>query len=526
MLGSIKRHISLRNSTKMLLSINYGNFTFDSSNGYPTPKVTIDKKNNRTSSEQYLSSTQTVSLEGIIYLYKLGSHYSPSTVSVSSSSGLLQKAIDLKNILLSQKEPSLCTIKAGDQPFVSGSGYISSINFDTNQDRAVNKIDYTIEIELFDSISSGLLNSKPLNLRSVQESVDIETNWDESYMESGVIYPTYKISRKLSASANKMNRVAGSQVSSLSEAAEWINSRQSYFTGLVPDTGSLYDYNRSIDIDEGRGSINFSDDFIYKSGQPWIDTYTVSTSMNEDLSKEIKINGTIKGLHKIHNLNYVTGSISTSGRGAGILSPLLSGGINSGNMKYTNALSGYLSLTGMMFYRASGYNSPDKQPISDLPPGIKINSFLNKIPISITEGFNPANGTIEYTYVFNNRSSGSIISGALSEVVNVTDNGPLPRISNIPVLGRRLGPVVYFYISSSGMGERTATYEGVFKPPTGFRKFKVDNNILNSISAYISGFAPKTPYTGLVTSDTNSINMNENRIRRSVTWQYTKCADG
>lgn len=506
----------------MLLTVAYGNFIFDSSNGYPTPRVTIDIKNNRTSSEQYLSSTQTLSLEGIIYLHKLGGHYSSSSSSAPSS-GLLKKAIDLKNILLSQKEPSLCTIKAGTQPFVSGSGYISAINFDTNQDRAVNKIDYTIEIELFDTISSGSINSRPWSLRSVQESVDIETNWDELYIESGVSYPTYRISRKLSASANRTNRPGFD--SSLSEAVGWINSRQPHITGLIPNTGSLYNYNRSIDIDESRGSINFSDDFIYKTGQPWIDTYTVSTSMNEDLTKEIKINGMIKGLHKINDFNYVTGNLSTVSRGAGIISPLLSGMINSGNMKYTNALSGYLSLTGLMFSRAMEYNGSNTNPIPNLP-GVTPNTFLNNVPISIAEGFNPTNGTIEYTYVFNNRSSGSIISGALSEMVNVTDNGPLPRISNIPVLGRRLGPVVYFYISSSGMGERTATYEGVFKPPTGLRKFKVDNSILNSISAYISGFAPQSPYTGLVTSDTNNINMNENRIRKSVTWQYTKCANG
>lgn len=519
MLGSIKKHIFLKDSIKMLLSINYGNFNFDSAKGYPTPKVTIDKNNNRTSAQQYLSSNQTINLEGIIYLHKLGTHYGISS-SAASSSGLLKKAIDLKNMLLSQTEPALCVIKAGDKPFVSGSGYISSINFDTNQDRAVNKIDYTIEIELFDGISSGSLNSKPRNLRSVQESVEIETNWDELYIETGIVYPTYKISRRLSASANKTMPNG-----SLSEAVEWINSRQSHLTGLMPDTGSLYDYNRSIDIDESRGSINFSDDFIYKNGQPWIDTYTVSTSMSEDFTKEIKINGTIKGLHKINNLNYVTGNLSAAASGSSILAPLLSGIVHSGNMKYTNALSGYLSLTGLMFTRAMEYNGTQTNPIPNIP-GITPNTFLNSIPISITEGFNPTNGTIEYTYVFNNRSSGSIISGALSEVINVTDNGPLPRISNIPVLGRRLGPVVYFYISSSGMGERTATYEGVFKAPTGLRKFKVDNNILNSISAYISGFAPKAPYTGLVTSDTNSINMNENRIRKSVTWQYTKCSDG
>jgi hypothetical protein len=80
-------------------------------------------------------------------------------------------------------------------------------------------------------------------------------------------------------------------------------------------------------------------------------------------------------------------------------------------------------------------------------------------------------------------------------------------------------------VSSSGAGERTVSYEGVFKSPTGFLRFKVDNQTLSSINTYLMNFAPTAPYTGLITANTQSINIGENRIRKSITWQYTKCAN-
>lgn len=520
----------------MLLSIKYGDFEFSSVSGYPVPKVTIDKTNNRTSAQQYLASTQTINLEGIIYTHKMGQQYSSSFTSNSSSSGLLSKAVNFKKQLLLQgsPEPRLLLITAGSLPVVSGSGYIDTISFDTSQNRATDKIDYSISIELLDS-QTGINtanNNSIYNVSSVQDSIEIQTNLDQLYttdIAGSIFYPTYTISRTLSAVGNR--GISGSLI----EAAKWINDRQKYYplTGTV-STGEfpLYNHIRSMDINESAGSINIRDTFLSKSGNPWIDTYSVTTSVSEDLTREIKINGTIQGLHKLNNLDNITGSLSLSlASGQNLILPLLSGEIDANNMKYTNAVSGYQSITGLMYSRASGYNNQARNLIPNLStftsnfPALQ-NDLIHPIPLSIVEGLNPTNGTIEYTYLFNTRSSGSIISGALSETFNITDNGPIPRISNIPVLGRRLGPVVYFYTASSGAGERTVTYEGVFKSPSGLKKFHIDNNIVNSIESYLLRFAPQLPFTGLITGNSNNINLNENRIRKSITWQYTKCSNG
>ena len=515
----------------MNISVTYGTFQFLSSSGYPVPKVTIGSDSLRTSSTQYLGSTTTIALEGIIYTHKMTdqTNASSSFPKDDSVSGLLTRANDFKKNLLKQPEPALLKILAGTNIVVSGSGIIDGINFDTQNNRAIDKIDYTINITLYNNQTGNYTADSGIiyNVKSVQDSVDIESDFNQTYLYNNILYPTYNITRTLSAVGNRSN--SGSIV----EATRWINDRQRLypFTGIVP-TGSfkLYNHSRTLDIDEAQGSVNIRDTFLSKPfGDPWIDTYSISTSISDDFTKEIKINGGIQGLCPVTGLDSVTGLLPTSSpSGQNFLSPLFSG--TSGIMKYNQAISGYLSITGLMFIRATGYQDNAKNLIYDSDARFNTsfpqyrNAPIHPIPISITEGFSPTNGTIDYSYTFNSRPL-ALIPGALSETFSITDNGPTPRVATIPVLGRRLGPLVYSYVSSSGAGERTVSYEGVFKSPTGFAKFTVDKVSLTGIDNYLMNFAPTAPYTGLITANSQSINIGENRIRKSITWQYTKCAN-
>jgi hypothetical protein len=523
----------------MEIFIQYGNFKFISESGYPVPKATIAINNKRTASEIYIGSTKTINLDGIIYRGLMKKQYgSTPSSSDSSSSGLLDQAIKFKNFLLNQpgKEPRVFTITANSIPIVSGSGYINSINFDTSDNRAVNSIKYTVGIELYDT-QTGINTANSgikYNVSSVNDSYEIETKWDKMYSATGdfrptaMFLPTFNISRTLSA--NGLRGVSGA----LNEAIRWVNDRQQYFpfTGIFPTAVfPLFNHNRSLDINESAGTVNIKDTFLCKtSGDPWIDTCNISTSVSENFNRDIKIQGKIEGLHKFNNLQSLTGNLVLKPSGEQLLFPLLSGSLDSDNTKYTNALSGYLSITGSIFNRALIYDSACKNLVYNTTT-ISTNfpnynqKALNPIPMSVTEGLSPIRGEIEYSYTYNSRPQ-AIITGALAETINLNDNGPSQRILNTNVMGRRLGPVVYFYTYQSGVGERTVSYEGVFQGQTAFKKFKVDSNILRAIESYILQFKPSSPFTGLITSNTTSLNMSENRIRRSITWQYTKCADG
>lgn len=525
----------------MLLTVKYGDFEFMSASGYPTPKISVDINNQRTPSSQYLGSIETINLNGVIYTHTMGKQYSTTFQQDSSSTSLLAKAIKLKELLLNQKtpEPRIFAVYAGNRSIVSGSGFITSINFDTSDNRATDKIDYSISIDIYRPQQTGISNSttgknKSRFLTSVGDSIEIETNSTELYATnhtsalSGAFFPTYTISRTISAVGYR-----GGTSGSLREAADWINDRQVNFpfTGII-STGyfPLYNHNRSLDIDESNGSITIRDSFLSKTeqkNQPWIDTYSISTSLSEDFTREIKINGNIKGLEPVTDLKKILGPIQLGPSGQSSIIPVSHISQSDINMKYRAALSGYSQITGLMYARALVYSDNSKKLI----PPINFTNFdsfvdtpLHIIPLSITEGIDPVNGTIDYSYTFNTRPS-AIIPGAISETFSITDTGPIPRISNMPIIGRRLGPAVYFYTNSHSMGEKTVTYEGVFKAQTGYKNFTINSSILNNIQNYILNFKPISPFTGFITSNTNNINLSENRIRQSITWQYTKCSN-
>lgn len=528
----------------MEISIQYGNFKFLSENGFPVPKATISINNRRTSSEKYLGSTKTINLDGIIYRKLMKKQYndSPAAQVDQSSSGLLNQAINFKKSLLTQpgKEPRLFTILANNTPLVSGSGYITSINFDTSDKYAINSIKYNIGIELYDTQTGNYSTADdkpayPYNVSSVSDSYEIETKWDNIYSSnsnfsaSASFYPTFTISRTLSAAG--LRSISGS----LYEAARWINDRQLYFpfTGVFPTAVfPLYNHNRTLDINETAGSINIRDSFLCKTQSiesPWIDTCSISTAISDNFNREIKIQGKIQGLYKFDNLIALTGNLMLKPSGEGLLFPLLSGSLRNDNTKYTNAVSGYASITGSMFNRALLYDSAaqtliyDNNSISSNFPNYK-KKPLHPVPMSVTEGLSPIRGEIEYSYTYNSRPQ-PIITGSLAETINLSDSSPSQRIASTSVLGRRLGPVVYFYTNQSGVGERTISYEGVFQGQTAFKKFIVDSRILKAIEDYMLNFKPSSPYTGFITANTTNLNMSENRIRRSITWQYTKCSD-
>lgn len=531
----------------------YGKFEFLSESGYPVPRMTFDIINRRTQSEQYIGSDQSINLEGKIYLRNMYTQYTNPTAFREdlTSSGLLLAAIDFKKkLLLDNIEPNhdvqifTVTVDNSPIPLVSGSGYIEGINFDTSRTKAVNAIDYSINIVLMASLTgSGITadSGKVYNVMNIQDSIDIQPNWDTLYTTADILdfgavfYPTYSITRRLSADG-----IRNTNSGALNEAVRWINDRQKAypFTGII-DTGvfSLYNFSRKMDIDEINGAISIEDFFLAKTQEkdsPWLETCNISTKINENFHREITLNGEIQGLTVVTGALYlaaVTGMLPSSSSGQKLIFATNSGLDSITNMKYLSALTGYHTITGLMFDRVSKYNVLSQ---SLIPTGennqFKINfpnynkSSLNNIPISITETLDPINGKIGYSYTFNDRPT-SLISGAISEILTINDGSPTPRHTEIPVIGRRLGPLVYFYTSSSGAGTRSVTYEGVFNSQTGFKQFKIDTTIIRSIDNLIQNYKPVAPYSGYETSNTESINLNENRVRKSISWTYTKCGN-
>lgn len=497
--------------------IKFGNYEFVPERGFPIPKLTTSITKNRTSSQQYINSKQIIELDGII----VG----------SGVNDLLNKAISLKNaIVLTDPQNFIFGLSENSTLYntISGTGYVTDLRFDTNKNHATNSIEYQISID-FDATTTGSPVNVPLNIyhvENIEDNISISVS-SENYMINYIMYPLYDITRTISARGNRYFSNSGAIV----EALRWINDRRSFFplTGIIP-TGKfpLFNHTRSLDINELDGTINITDRFVSKPlipDQPWINKYSISTQVREDFSEQIAIKGSILGLAPATGLSILEAPLSYSVHQSGIniVSPIGVPNIVSSGTKYNSAMSGYRNITGIFYSMITGhYNLVSSLntdysfpfPSWNKPP-------INPTPINFSESFNPYKGEITYDFTFDNRPK-SYISGAISESLTVNDSDPIPRTNSIPVLGRKLGPVVYFYSASSGLGNRSVSYEGVFAPPTGFNTIKIDMQLLNSIDNLVNSLAPSDPYDGYVTADSQKINIGENRIIRSKTWSYTK----
>ena len=123
--------------------IKFGNYQFVPDSGFPIPKLTTSIAKNRTSSQQYISSKQTIELDGII----VG----------SGVNDLLNKASVLKNgIVLSNPESFVFGLLENSTQYaaISGTGYVTDLSFDTNKNHATSTIEYRISID-FDATTTG-----------------------------------------------------------------------------------------------------------------------------------------------------------------------------------------------------------------------------------------------------------------------------------------------------------------------------------------------------------------------------------
>lgn len=514
--------------------ITYGSFKFIGASGFPTPNVNMSIGIERTSSEGYLGTSTTISLDGVI---ASGTGYNPMANFILAStlhSGLLKQTNPSYLVIVSKQDGG-----TGSYTIFSGLAAVESISFDTDSDPSLNKIPYDVSFKSIESRTppqSGLseISEKTFFVQSVQDSYDIAPNLDQLYpltsgdiALTGKLYPTYTITRNMSAQGKNTPRGA------LYEAAKWVNYRAmevTSLTGIVPTAIFIpYNFERDIDINSTEGSVKVRDRFLAKpSGSPWIEKCTVSTTVDDTYQRTVNIKGSIEGLEEFTWLN-VTGNIfpTATGTSAEFIRPIYSGIIDP-NSKYINAVSGYKQITGIMLTRATIFDTYTKEAVptdtnnqQSFPNYRKTD--LNPIPLSITEGLNPSRGTIDYSYSFNTRPL-ALMSGALTESFKIDDNGPALNYTPISIIGRRLGPLMYFP-GSKKAGSRTVTYEGTFNSPTGLKRIREDTDLMKSIDNLLDAFKPESPYTGLLSTNNRTINFSESRILHTKTWQYTKCAD-
>lgn len=528
--------------------------------GFPTPQVSLSLETDRDGAGKALSSKYVINLEGQLY-------------SASGSGGFLQLAGYESGLRTAfSGDGGLFSFGCGTTTVFSGYAKVNRYSAEKSPNYWTTTINYSIDLEVEVTGVSNLFN-----VSSVQDEWNIEPLDDYSYVSNpykkgnqtgpnsenipsqdfafpmGPSYPIYRVSRTLGAVGKFIpTGSGGSGISAITNAKNWVRHQMSgvplsgIASGLV-----LYNFVRSISVNSTDGSYRISDTFL---GLPtgasgsYTESFSIESSLDATYLRTVTINGTIKGLETINSGNvYSTGSVGSGLSGS--LYPTVPSGRQIAastnpesappSGKFASALQGYSGVKNMMFDRCNAFIVSGAQAQgAPANTGTIFGRFfgrnespLNPLPVTITEGFNPAEGQVTYSWAYNNRPL-NLVSGSISESLTIQDNFPTQQIAEIFVLGRRLGPILQD-LGTFTSASREVTFEVTLLRPTGLSGLKFPKIAYNAITGIIESFNPTYLFNdpnpsdnvckAFVKNNSENWNVSEGRFVKTKGWTWMKC---
>jgi len=528
--------------------VKYGSFSFQGASGYPVPSVSISKEYQRNGAGRTIGATTSVTLEGQLFT---GSGNSGLPQLLTLESGLRSVFVDGGTL----------TVGCGSTLSIFSGGKVSQYSANKTDNNWTTTIDYSIGLQFEDSVVTGI--SPAFYVNSTQDEWSIETldetafakgpfslgNYLPGYgnpalsFNQGQHYPFYRITRTLGAVGKYIpNSGGGSSFSAVQNAKGWVN----YQLGEPPTYSGvvglkLYNFVRSLNVSEVEGSFRITDNWIgVPSGVtlPYIETFNIDSSLDSELLRTVTVQGTIKGLELMNSGNIYNSSMLPylSGSLTGTLNQLYNDNTHANGTngtKFVNALSGYAEIKSGLINRISSAFATGT--LMTLGYSTSVSSGLapiNPVPMSITEGMNPAEGTITYSWVFNNRPR-PLVSGAISETLSIDDRHATPMIASIFVLGRKLGPILQD-LGTFSSSSRTVNFEVVLPKPSSLVDLLFPGDHYTTITGVVERFNPASFTIGYantagiksyVTANTSNWNPKEGRISTSKTWEWVRCIE-
>jgi hypothetical protein len=369
------------------------------------------------------------------------------------------------------------------------------------------------------------------------------------------------------------------------------NNSAPYFKNPFNNNLFAFNHNRTINIDIYNGTYETNDTWLaMPSGVPYTETYTLETSTGEDYIRTVRVAGNIVGLSITDQSLMTNSGVLVSGTGNnGIIDAELrldaynkngqslptnyssldekdsptptipKQSINS--IKYNNALNAWLNHIKPYLYRRAclAVRSEDRKnngiyieyvpPYKTDPPSIPNNPIYSKerllstIPIGTSEGHDPRKGTINYSYEYTSRLT--IISGVISENINVSYDNPNDATSETQVIGRALGPIVQR--TGRSTPKKTISVEIAIMPVTEIDQVSMQSKtcplyknsyLFKTVEQIIEAHRPYSPSTflpnepaqteGLVytSSDNEQWSPTTGKYSRSVSWVYQQANIG
>ena len=521
----------------MSSSISYGNFNFkfdtNTTGAYPVPKINWGLEKQRTNAGDLLSEEIKVTLDGVVAV---------SGDPQNRIQLLFEKAENLRN-QIKDNDGKPFYFYFNNRAMVTGFAVVRNLTFSENQNYWTNYIDYSLELAIPVTVTGSLLIGENFDTKHITNCEDNYTfnETQEYYSEDyGNFLPKslYELTRSISATAKAYENSASG---ALTYAKRWVDLREDEYPLLYFFPYSdykLYNRKREETLSETDGTYSIRDTFLVKEGDPWIYQKKISAGYEENnFLRTISIQGEVQGLELasgIYSPNYsathVSGKLDIDA-----FKPYQT--YNKGDVslvdssyratKYENAVSGYINISESFFDEALSY---DTFSTNLIPTNKRSNtSALHAIPVSVEEGFDPQNGKVTFNRTYNSRPTG-LLKGAIFETLSVDDSGPKTLITAVPVLGRRLGPLYYnpygysdYSTFTSGVGQRTITYEAFFPRPTGLKKYRFPLEIIDKVDSYLKLYAPSSPFNGFIVEDSQNLDLTENKLTKTIVWEYIEC---
>lgn len=420
----------------------------------PAPTVTIGKSYIRNAGTGIIGSEFSINLKGDILAWKGNpvSSGSDPTVTNSSdviyadfsqdndpintnlaSSGYLNAIIKKQERIRELFTDSTSGIQLHILPFnETGSGIsafcsLDSLEFD-DQSRWTNRCGWTASLKtnrLINPANSGLFSSHGTEDNFTYYVADAQNEWrfseSNDYTAStgnmSAQQKTYAVNHTVSAIGQRTYTSSG-VVSPIVQASGYVHNviglgsggMPVNFLGL-PDTYTVYNRTIAETINPITGSYSIDENFVLgPSGQPA--TETVQITIENDLSPltKVSIDGKITGFN----------TQSATGRSVN---------------RYENATTYWNSVSGVLYNRV----------LTQVP-------LINSIPLATSVGKNPQEGVISYTFSYDTRPA-NLVTGSLTEDIQVSDTYPGQTINIVPVIGRSQ-PIIQ-YLNSRSEYKRT-----------------------------------------------------------------------
>ena len=187
-----------------------------------------------------------------------------------------------------------------------------------------------------------------------------------------------------------------------------------------------YNLVRTEDIDEAGGSYSVTENWFLASGVAYESFNLSISSSTSSPFVTVSIDGNVTGLSSFSP----SGTINGGSDGRSIVDST-----DKAVSAYDNALRKYNDISNSGFFGVGSQIYKRANNMVAVP--------LNSQPTSVNIGANKFEGSLTYQLSFDNRPT-NIISGAVSENLEISDTYPGDAFAVIPVMGRATGPVLQY----------------------------------------------------------------------------------